>query len=92
MKKSYNESALTERQKQIVRLIDNKGGSSTQAVLEKELSIPKASLSRNLETLSKKGIIKKESKGMSNLVYFPQADEKKESDSTSSKSKIKFWN
>jgi uncharacterized membrane protein len=94
-KKHYNESALTERQKQIVRLIEKKGGSSTQNVLEKELSIPKASLSRNLETLSKKGIIKKESRGMSNIVYFPKADEKREieeNNSDKAKKTIKYWN
>jgi len=92
---NYNEEALTERQKKIVRLIEKKGGASTQNVLEKELSIPKASLSRNLVTLSKKGIIKKESKGMSNIIYCPHKDEKgkeEENNSDAGKKKIKYWN
>ena len=90
--KNYREEALTDRQKKIIRFMESHGGSSTQALLEKELKIPKASLSRNIQTLSRKGIIKKESRGMSNLVYFPKSEEKKESDSDSGKSKIKYWN
>jgi len=40
----------------------------TQAEIEKELKIPKASVSRNIRTLELKGRIEKEKTGMSNMI------------------------
>lgn len=60
--------SLTDRQKLIVEAIQKNKGSITQAELEKTLKIPKASLSRNIESLVRKNILVKESKGMTNLL------------------------
>ncbi len=66
-KKTLNRSFYTERQLLILDYIQ-KHGTVTQAVLEKELKIPKASLSRNIKTLVQKEVIFSETKGMSNVV------------------------
>ena len=66
-KKSLNRSLYTERQLLIIDYLQ-KHGNVTQAVLEKELNIPKASLSRNIRTLVQKGMIFSETKGMSNII------------------------
>lgn len=69
--------SLTDRQKMIVETLQNNKGSMTQAELEKTIKIPKASLSRNIESLVKKNILIKESKGMTNLIMIiPKTDEK----------------
>ncbi len=67
LKQSINRTLYTERQLVILDYIQ-KHGSVTQAVLEKELEIPKASLSRNIKTLTQKGVIFSETKGMSNVI------------------------
>jgi uncharacterized membrane protein len=67
-KPHYNKEALTERQLQIVECLEEKGRGVTQAEIQKHFNWPKASTSRNLETLEKKGIITKERKGMTMLV------------------------
>jgi uncharacterized membrane protein len=65
--KKINKHLYTSRQLQIINYLQ-KHGPANQIKIEKELNIPKASLSRNIETLVKKGIIFKESKGMSNII------------------------
>jgi hypothetical protein len=67
--KQLNRELHTERQLQIIDYI-KKHGSVTQAQLEHELKLPKSSLSRNIETLVQKGVLFKESKGMSNYIGF----------------------
>jgi len=67
-KPKYNKEALTERQLQLVEYLEKGKGSATQAELQKQFELPKASLSRNLDTLERKGIITKERKGMTMLV------------------------
>jgi uncharacterized membrane protein len=67
-KAKYNKEALTDRQLQIVEYLEKGKGSATQAELQKQFDMPKASLSRNLEGLERKGIITKERKGMTMLV------------------------
>lgn len=59
---------LSFRQKKIVLLLENNDGHMTQAQLEKETGFPKSSLSRNIETLVKRDIVSKESRGMSNSI------------------------
>lgn len=70
-KSSINRELYTERQLLILDYL-TKHGSVTQAELEKELKIPKASLSRNIKTLVQKGVIFSETKGMSNIVGLKQ--------------------
>jgi uncharacterized membrane protein len=68
--------SLTDRQKMIVETIQKNKGSITQAKLEKSLEIPKSSLSRNIESLVRKNILVKESKGMTNLIMIkPEKEE-----------------
>lgn len=75
-KPSYNIDALTDRQKQIVRILEKSSGTVTQAQIEKETGLPKSSLSRNIDSLVRKGIVEKESKGMSNIVFLKENEEK----------------
>jgi uncharacterized membrane protein len=69
-KVSYNPETLTERQNQILEILKKAGGHTTQAKLQAETKIPKASLSRNIESLVRKKIVKKERKGMTMVIYF----------------------
>jgi uncharacterized membrane protein len=48
-------------------LVENKKP-MTQAQIQTELKIPKASVSRNIKSLELKGLIEKESAGISNLI------------------------
>jgi predicted transcriptional regulator len=59
---------LTDREKQILDIIKKNNGQITQNKIQQELNLPKSSLSRNLLSLEKKGLIKKASKGLSNVV------------------------
>jgi len=56
-----------ERQRKILKIIIREG-STTQAKLLQELKIPKSSLSRNVKSLVRQGIIISERKGMSNFL------------------------
>jgi len=64
----YNKNALTDRQARIILYLEKNAGKTTQAELQKVTNLPKASLSRNLNSLESKGIIKKERKGMTMLL------------------------
>lgn len=61
--------SLTDRQKIILKIIEKKR-TITQKELEKELDLPKSSLSRNIDSLARKGLIKKDAKGLTNLIRF----------------------
>ncbi|RLJ00345.1 MAG: hypothetical protein DRP06_02135 [Candidatus Aenigmatarchaeota archaeon] len=65
----YNPETLTDRQKLIVDYLEKKKKPVTQAELQIEIGLPKASLSRNIDSLVKKEIIKKERKGMTNVIF-----------------------
>jgi len=67
-KTEYNLNGLTTRQKKIMKLLIKEKRPLTQAEIEKELKIPKASVSRNIRTLELKGRIEKEKTGMSNMI------------------------
>jgi len=71
-KKTVLEVILTDREKQILELIKNNNGKVTQNKIQQELNLPKSSLSRNLLSLEKKGLIKKVSKGLSNIVVLQE--------------------
>ena len=66
----YNPASLTETQSKIIDFIKKQKLPITQKSIEKELNIPKATLSRNIDILVGKGIIMKEQKGMTNIIYF----------------------
>jgi len=66
--REYNLEGLTTRQKKIMNLLIKEKRPLTQAEIEKELKIPKASVSRNIKTLELKGRVEKEKTGMSNII------------------------
>jgi uncharacterized membrane protein len=68
IKEGINLKGLNQRQKQIVKLLDNKKIPLTQTDIQRELNIPKAAVSRNIRGLELKGFIEKEQIGMSNLI------------------------
>ena len=70
-KKELKRELYTDRQLTILDYLQ-KHGTVTQAHLEKDLKLPKSSLSRNVETLVQKGVIFKEAKGMSNVIGFKE--------------------
>ena len=51
-----------------MRLLIEKKRPLTQTVIQKELNIPKAAVSRNISSLELKGLVEKEKIGMSNLI------------------------
>jgi uncharacterized membrane protein len=59
---------LNTRQRQIMQLLHERNTPMTQTDIQKELQIPKASVSRNVHGLERKGFIEKEQIGMSNLI------------------------
>lgn len=67
--KKYNPESLTERQKLILDFLNRRKKPVTQREIEISVRIPKSSVSRNINTLVRKGIIAKERKGMSNIIY-----------------------
>jgi uncharacterized membrane protein len=67
---SYSTDSLTDRQKQIVIFLEKSKKPVTQASMEKHFGWPKSSLSRNIDSLVRKGILKKESKGITNVIFF----------------------
>ena len=66
---AIDKRTLTERQLAIIEFIQENKGAVSQKHAEEELGIPKASLSRNVESLVKKGYLKKEQKGMTNMLF-----------------------
>lgn len=63
---------LTDRQKIIYNTVNKYKKPITQKEIEKKTALPKASVSRNIETLVQKGVLKKEVKGMSNVISVPE--------------------
>jgi len=59
---------LNNRQKKIMNLLHASDVALTQTDIQKELNIPKASVSRNIRRLELKGLIEKEQIGMSNII------------------------
>lgn len=60
---------INHRQKQILSLLQQRNTPMTQTDIQKKLGIPKASVSRNIRGLERKGLIEKEQIGMSNLIH-----------------------
>jgi len=59
---------LNDRQKKIMTFLKDSNIGLTQTDIQRELNIPKASVSRNIRRLELKGLIEKEQIGMSNLI------------------------
>ncbi len=59
---------LNMRQKDIMKILIESEVPLTQTDIQKELGIPKASVSRNVRRLELKGLIEKEKLGMSNVI------------------------
>lgn len=59
---------LPPRQREILQLVRDAGGRLTQKQIEERMSIPKSSISRNIDGLVRKGIIEKQSLGLSNII------------------------
>ena len=72
--KQYNLSGLTDRQKKIMELLIERNRPLTQTEIQQELKIPKAAVSRNINSLEIKGLIEKEKIGMSNLIKIKKPD------------------
>ncbi|MBI3051356.1 helix-turn-helix domain-containing protein [Candidatus Woesearchaeota archaeon] len=69
----YRKQLLPPRQLQIVELLERAGKPLTQKQVEADVKIPKSSVSRNLESMARSGIISKETHGMTNVVYLNQS-------------------
>ena len=59
---------LNDRQKKILHILQQSNVALTQTDIQRELQMPKASVSRNIRRLELKGIIEKEQIGMSNII------------------------
>jgi uncharacterized membrane protein len=59
---------LNDRQKKILKLLEENNVPLTQTDIQRELELPKASVSRNIRRLEIKGLIEKEQIGMSNII------------------------
>ena len=68
IKTEHGFSGLSDRQKEIMNLLTEKKRPLTQTAIQKELNIPKAAVSRNINSLELKGLVEKEKIGMSNLI------------------------
>ncbi len=64
----YDKDTVTDRQRQIIEIIESEAKPVTQKQLEERMSIPKSSLSRNIESLVARGIVRKDTKGMTNVI------------------------
>ncbi len=60
--------ALSPAQRKIIRVLESRGGRCSQSAIRKETMLPKSSISRNIKSLEGKGIIRKASHGMTNIV------------------------
>ncbi|MFH1055597.1 MAG: MarR family transcriptional regulator [Candidatus Altiarchaeota archaeon] len=64
---SYDPKLLTERQKEIMEII-KETGPVNQSLIREKLSLPKSSVSRNVDSLERMGLIKKTRTGMSTML------------------------
>ena len=64
----FDFTGLSDRQKKIMELLLQKNRPLSQSMIQKELDLPKAAVSRNITSLELKGLIEKEKIGMSNLI------------------------
>jgi uncharacterized membrane protein len=55
-----------------VKLLQQAGGTLTQRQIELSLKLPKSSVSRNVETLRRRGVLEKAQLGMTNTVVLDE--------------------
>ena len=67
-KLKYNFNGLTARQKNIMKFLIEKNHPVIMSKIVKELNLPKSSVSRNISSLELKGLIEKESVGVSTMI------------------------
>jgi uncharacterized membrane protein len=60
------------RQQEIIAMLQQSGGQLTQKQIEQAMSIPKSSVSRNIDALVRRGVITKEQHGMTNILTLTQ--------------------
>lgn len=72
---NFDFDTLNPRQKDIMNLILENKGKIKQSDLQKKIDFPKSSLSRNINSLERKGLIKKISDGKSNLILINKKKE-----------------
>ncbi|MFH1234534.1 MAG: MarR family transcriptional regulator, partial [Candidatus Diapherotrites archaeon] len=65
-------ASLTERHLAILEKVEKNKFIVSKKKVEEELGIPKSSVSRNVEALVKKGYLRKEGKGMSNMLFLQE--------------------
>jgi uncharacterized membrane protein len=63
---------LTERQKEILRILSEAGAPVNQTLICERLDLPKSSVSRNISTLAKLGLVEKTRVGMSTFISLPK--------------------
>jgi len=65
---SYDPKLLSDRQKDIMRIIEEAGKPVNQALVCERLSLPKSSVSRNVDSLERMGLLTKTRNGMSTML------------------------
>jgi len=66
---SYDPNLLSPRQSDIMRIVRQEGKPVNQSLVCERLNLPKSSVSRNVESLVKMGLLKKTRNGMSTMLY-----------------------
>lgn len=64
----YYHKGLSDRQKKIIDILIERNRPLTQTEIQKNLDIPKAAVSRNINALELKGLVEREKIGISNLI------------------------
>ncbi|MFH0956873.1 MAG: MarR family transcriptional regulator [Candidatus Aenigmatarchaeota archaeon] len=85
-KKAYDSRMLAGRQLAIVQTLEKSGKPMTQRQIEQALSLPKSSVSRNISSLVRAGILVRHERGMSNAVWFSEKAGKSEKPESRAKS------
>ena len=73
---AYNPDLLSDRQKDIVKIIVDAGRPVNQTLICEKLNLPKSSVSRNIDTLVKMGILRKTPAGMSTMIFLNEINKK----------------
>jgi uncharacterized membrane protein len=71
---NIKENTLTDRQKEIVMILKKHKRPMTQKKVQDLVDMPKSSLSRNIDSLVRRDIVRKEQKGMSNVLTLNTLD------------------
>ena len=68
---SYDDGVLTDRQRDILRIVSGEGKAVNQALVCERLGLPKSSVSRNVDGLVRLGLLRKTRTGMSTMLSLP---------------------